>query len=81
MSVEISTTAIELSEQELDVVAGGGVSVDNINSLIDKSRSFFNQAHLAVAKTSFAGPGGSGSTLELAADHTRTGTSDTTIFK
>ncbi|AFY34450.1 CTB family bacteriocin [Calothrix sp. PCC 7507] len=57
MSVE-NQTAIELSEQELDVVAGG------VDFLVDATR--FNSNTLLVAQNTQSGPGGSSTTSTIA---------------
>ncbi len=62
MSNEIkNAAAIELSEQELDIVAGG-TSQFPFSGL---SGSSFEQVELFAGEATFAGPGGAGTTASL----------------
>ncbi|MDZ7962699.1 MAG: CTB family bacteriocin, partial [Aulosira sp. DedQUE10] len=62
MSHEIKNiVAVELSEDELDNVAGGfGIILDGGQSLELNTGSSFHQKNLAVGQQTFAGPGGAG---------------------
>lgn len=53
--------AVELSETELDVVAGGlSVTIDDANGFAQSSANDFVQKNMTVAQQTFAGPQGSG---------------------
>lgn len=62
MAVELSDmAAIELSEDELDTVAGGfSLNLGDFNSLASSSSSDFFQRNLSLGQGTFAGPNGSG---------------------
>ncbi|BAY30412.1 hypothetical protein NIES2107_22560 [Nostoc carneum NIES-2107] len=64
MSNEVKNiAAIELSEDELDNVAGGfGIVLGDGQSLSLGTGATFHQKNLAVAQQTFAGPGGAGTT-------------------
>ncbi|GJD19272.1 hypothetical protein RIVM261_042280 [Rivularia sp. IAM M-261] len=52
--------AIELSNDELDIVAGGlAISLDDIGGFASDASNTFSQKNLAVGQQTFAGPGGS----------------------
>ena len=59
MSNEIKNNAIELSEQELDMVAGGSDSFGSFGFGLNGSS--FEQFALKAGETTFAGPEGTGS--------------------
>ncbi|BAZ39317.1 hypothetical protein NIES4101_52690 [Calothrix sp. NIES-4101] len=69
MSNEITNEfAVELSDSELDTVAGGfSLVIDNGQTLTNDSVSKFSQKDLLVAGGTFAGPGGAGNTFSVAA--------------
>ena len=69
MSNEIKNQmAIELSEDELDTVAGGfSLVLGNGQSLTNDSVSQFQQKTLLVSGGTFSGPGGAGNTFQVAA--------------
>lgn len=56
---ELNLNAIELSDAELDTVAGGTIAIGDINSYASGALNTFFQKDLAVAQTTQAGPGGS----------------------
>ena len=62
MSNEIkNTNAIELSETELDSVAGGfSISIGEGQNLALDTNSSFQQSNLVVGQQTFAGPTGAG---------------------
>ncbi|BAY89351.1 MULTISPECIES: CTB family bacteriocin [unclassified Tolypothrix] len=64
MSHEIKNiVAVELSEDELDNVAGGfGIILGDGQSLTLGTGATFQQKNLAVAQQTFAGPNGAGTT-------------------
>ncbi|BAY31084.1 hypothetical protein NIES2107_29380 [Nostoc carneum NIES-2107] len=64
MSTEIKNiAAVELSEDELDNVAGGfGIILGDGQSLSLGTGSTFQQKNLAVGQQTFAGPNGAGTT-------------------
>ncbi|QIR39722.1 hypothetical protein HCG51_25440 [Tolypothrix sp. PCC 7910] len=64
MSNEIKNiAAVELSEDELDNVAGGfGIILGGGQTLGLTTGSTFEQKNLAVGQQTFAGPGGAGTT-------------------
>ncbi|QIR39726.1 hypothetical protein HCG51_25460 [Tolypothrix sp. PCC 7910] len=65
MSHEIKKiAAIELSEDELDNVAGGfgGIAIGGGQNLDLFTNSSFQQKNLAVGQQTIAGPGGAGTT-------------------
>ncbi|BAY09164.1 CTB family bacteriocin [Calothrix sp. NIES-2098] len=64
MSAEINK-AIELSEDELDVVAGGLV-VDGVNSIFQTNLNTFDQNQKVLQQVSSAGPGGANSASNIA---------------
>jgi hypothetical protein len=70
MAVEMSemtaSTAIELSEDDLDNVSGGlGINFGDVNSFAQKSGNFFSQKNLSVGQATFAGPNGSGTISQV----------------
>jgi hypothetical protein len=69
MSNEIKNQfAVELSEDELDTVAGGfGLVLGNGQSLTNDSISEFSQKDLLVTGGTVAGPTGAGNTFGVAA--------------
>ncbi|BAZ39320.1 hypothetical protein NIES4101_52720 [Calothrix sp. NIES-4101] len=69
MSNEIQNQfAVELSDSELDTVAGGfSLVIGNGQSLTNDSVSKFSQKDLLVSGGTFAGPGGAGNTFGVAA--------------
>jgi hypothetical protein len=62
MSNEIkNTVAVELSEQELDNVAGGfAINIGDGQNLGLDTNSSFHQSNLAVGQSTFAGAAGAG---------------------
>ena len=53
--------AVELSEMELDTVAGGlAISFGDVQGFASDATNTFSQKNLAVGQQTFAGPGGSG---------------------
>ncbi|MBD2167737.1 hypothetical protein H6G04_25440 [Calothrix membranacea FACHB-236] len=65
MSNEIKNiSAVELSEDELDNVAGGfgGIAIGGGQNLDLFTNSSFQQKNLAVGQQTIAGPGGAGTT-------------------
>jgi hypothetical protein len=68
MSNEIKNQfAVELSEDELDTVAGGfALSIGNGQTLTNDSVSKFSQKDLLVTGGTFAGPNGAGNTFGVA---------------
>lgn len=68
MSDEIKNTAIELSEDELDTVAGGfAISIGEGQNLAFSTFSNFSQKSTIVAQETFTGLGGSytGSLIQM----------------
>ena len=60
-SVIKNTVAIELSEDELDTVAGGlSISLGDGQGFASDASNTFEQKNLTVGQQTFAGPGGSG---------------------
>ncbi len=57
---EINATAIELSEIELDAVAGGAITISDVQGYAQSATNDFFQKNLTVAQQTFAGPNGSG---------------------
>ena len=58
MSNEIN--AVELSNDELDTVAGGlAISLGDIGGFASNASNTFSQKNLTVGQQTFAGPGGS----------------------
>jgi hypothetical protein len=52
--------AVELSNDELDTVAGGlAISLGDIGGFASDASNSFSQKNLAVGQQTFAGPGGS----------------------
>ncbi|MEP0898021.1 MULTISPECIES: CTB family bacteriocin [Leptolyngbya] len=51
--------AIELSEIELDVVAGGAITISDVQGYAQTAVNDFFQKNMTVAQQTFAGPGGS----------------------
>lgn len=58
MSVE-NLNAIELSDAELDTVAGGAITISNPAGYASDAGNDFFQKNLLVAQKTEAGPGGS----------------------
>ncbi|MDF5733827.1 MAG: CTB family bacteriocin [Rhizonema sp. PD38] len=55
--------AVELSELELDTVAGGlAISFGDVQGFASDATNTFSQKNLAVGQQTFAGPNGSGTT-------------------
>jgi len=53
--------AVELSEMELDTVAGGlAISFGDVQGFASDAANTFSQKNLTVGQQTFAGPGGSG---------------------
>ncbi|BAY09157.1 CTB family bacteriocin [Calothrix sp. NIES-2098] len=70
MSAEINK-AIELSEDELDVVAGGnGLVIDGVNTIFQTNANSFDQDQKVLQQVSSAGPGGANSASNVATLHT-----------
>ncbi len=68
MSHEIKNTAVELSIDELETVAGGfGIILAPGQALDLDTDANFQQKDLAVAQQTFAGPGGAGNALVVQA--------------
>ncbi|MGB3636278.1 MAG: CTB family bacteriocin [Rivularia sp. (in: cyanobacteria)] len=69
MSNEIKNmVAVELSEDELDTVAGGfGISIGDGQNLALDTTSSFKQSNLGVAQQTMAGPTGAGTTTQVMA--------------
>ncbi len=68
MSHEINNTAVELSIDELETVAGGfGIILAPGQGLDLATNANFNQKDLAVKQETFAGPGGAGNALVVQA--------------
>lgn len=66
MSEMAASTAIELSEDDLDNVSGGlGINFGDVNSFAQKSGNFFSQKNLSVGQATFAGPNGSGTISQV----------------
>ena len=60
-SVIKNTVAIELSEDELDTVAGGlSISLGDGQGFASDASNTFSQKNLKVGQQTFAGPNGSG---------------------
>jgi hypothetical protein len=58
--------AIELTEDDLDCVAGGlGINFGDVESFAQKSGNFFSQKNLSVGQATFAGPNGSGTISQV----------------
>jgi hypothetical protein len=58
---EFNTLAIELSEQELDTVAGGlAISIGDAKGYTQSAANDFVQKNMTIGQTTFAGPNGSG---------------------
>ncbi len=58
-----NTVAIELSEDELDTVAGGlSISLGDGQGFTSDASNTFSQENLMVGQKTFAGPNGSGTT-------------------
>ena len=62
MTNEINNiNAVELSEMELDTVAGGlAISFGDVQGFASDATNTFSQKNLTVGQQTFAGPGGSG---------------------
>jgi hypothetical protein len=62
MTNEINNiNAVELSELELDTVAGGlAISFGDVQGFASDAANTFSQKNLTVAQQTFAGPNGSG---------------------
>ncbi|MCY6493879.1 CTB family bacteriocin [Leptolyngbya sp. GGD] len=63
MTSEIKTNinAVELSDNELDTVAGGlAIAIGDVQGYAQSAANDFFQKNLTVAQQTFAGPGGSG---------------------
>ncbi len=62
MTNEINNiVAVELSEQELDTVAGGlAITLGDGQRFASDASNSFSQKNLVVGQQTFAGPGGSG---------------------
>ena len=59
--IDVNHTAVELSEQELDTVAGGlTISLGNGQGFTSDASNTFSQKNLTVGQQTFAGPSGSG---------------------
>ena len=59
--IDVNHTAVELSEQELDTVAGGlSISLGDGQQFASDASNTFSQKNLTVGQQTFAGPGGSG---------------------
>ena len=59
--IDVNHTAVELSEQELDTVAGGlTISLGDGQQFASDASNGFTQKNLAVGQQTFAGPNGSG---------------------
>ncbi len=59
--LKLNFTAVELSETELDTVAGGlSVSIGDVNGYAQSSSNDFTQKQMTIAQQTFAGPNGSG---------------------
>ncbi|BAZ05363.1 CTB family bacteriocin [Calothrix sp. NIES-3974] len=68
MSHEINNTAVELSVDELETVAGGfGIIIAPGQGLDLGTNANFQQKDLAVQQQTFAGPGGAGNALVVQA--------------
>ncbi|BAZ03663.1 CTB family bacteriocin [Calothrix sp. NIES-3974] len=68
MSNEIKNSAVELSIDELETVAGGfGIILAPGQALDLDTDANFQQKDLAVAQQTFAGPGGAGNALVVQA--------------
>ncbi|BAZ03664.1 CTB family bacteriocin [Calothrix sp. NIES-3974] len=68
MSDEIKNSAVELSIDELETVAGGfGIILAPAQALDLDTDANFQQKDLAVAQQTFAGPGGAGNALVVQA--------------
>jgi hypothetical protein len=61
MNNEINNiNAVELSNDELDTVAGGlAISLGDVQGFASDASNSFSQKNLAVGQQTFAGPGGS----------------------
>ena len=58
--IDVNHSAVELSEQELDTVAGGlTISLGDGQQFASDASNGFTQKNLAVGQQTFAGPGGS----------------------
>ena len=60
MTNEIKTNAIELTETELDAVAGGAIVIGDVTGFAQDAFNSFFQKDTKVAQRTFAGPDGSG---------------------
>ena len=59
--IDVNHTAVELSEQELDTVAGGlSITLGDGQQFASDASNTLYQKNLAVGQQTFAGPGGSG---------------------
>ncbi|MCU0548043.1 MAG: CTB family bacteriocin [Leptolyngbya sp. Prado105] len=52
--------AIELSDNELDVVSGGAITIGDVQGYAQTAVNDFFQKNMTVAQQTFAGPNGSG---------------------
>ncbi|MEM7579353.1 MAG: CTB family bacteriocin [Mastigocoleus sp.] len=76
MSNEIKNTAIELSADELDAVAGGlSIPAFDFQNASLSSNANFETNVLQVAQENFSGVGGSGNTLLLNAANVKSNSS------
>ena len=72
MSNEIKNmVAVELSEAELDTVAGGfSISIGEGQNLALDTTSSFGQKNIGVLQQTFAGPGGAGTSTQVMGQNT-----------
>ena len=59
--IDVNHMAVELSEQELDTVAGGlSITLGDGQGFASDASNIFTQKNLTVGQQTFAGPSGSG---------------------
>lgn len=56
---------VELTEGDLDGVAGGSLSLGDLGGLFQSAGNFFSQENISLDQATFAGPGGAGTLSSL----------------
>ncbi|MCU0548044.1 MAG: CTB family bacteriocin [Leptolyngbya sp. Prado105] len=71
--------AIELSETELDAVAGGAITISDVQGYGQTAFNDFFQKNMTVAQQTFAGPGGSFTSSVTNLSETKTSAGQTIV--
>jgi hypothetical protein len=71
--------AIELSENELDAVAGGAITISDVQGYDQTAFNDFFQKNMTVAQQTFAGPGGSFTSSVMNLTETKTSASQSIV--